>query len=433
MRRGAWASPTSPCCAPRRSTCPAPCPGSSGCWLTSTPIGPAASSATSTSAARRPSVRTSHGESDAPVTNAPDLRFVHVVGTGLIGTSLALAASQAGVDVTLADTDEGRLRRAVERGAGQASASVDACDLVVVAVPPRTVAPVVAQVHRQFVGVTVTHVTSVQTRPLLDIESLIGRSAHVVGGHPIAGREQSGPDAASAELFRDRAWVVCPADYTSSDAVATVEALARTCAARPTLIAPAEPDELLARLSHAPQLVASALAAAVAQLPAGAVSLAGSGLRDTPRLADSDVRLWTEIISANPAAVAHALRAVVGPLRDLADVLDAGDPEAAADQAAALLRRGQVGRALLPGKHGQRPTIWATVSVVVPDRPGALAELLAAVAGHEVNLEDLRVEHAPGQPEGAAELAVAPGAQAGLAEALRADGWSVTLGSEADR
>jgi prephenate dehydrogenase len=182
-----------------------------------------------------------------------------------------------------------------------------------------------------------------------------------------------------------------------------------------------------------PQLVASALAAAVAELPAGAVSLAGSGLRDTTRLADSDVELWTEIISANPAAVATALRAVVGPLADLAEALAGDDSEAIAGRAAALLRRGQAGRAKLPGKHGQRPTVWATVSVVVPDRPGALAELLASVAGHDVNLEDLRVEHAPGQPEGLAELAVAPAAQDALADALRADGWSVTLGAEADR
>jgi prephenate dehydrogenase len=361
------------------------------------------------------------------------VRSLHVVGTGLIGTSVALAASQAGVAVTLADEVEERLRRAVERGAGRSSAPETGCDLVVVAVPPAAVAEVVTRCSRQLVGVTVTHVSSVQARPLLDIERSLGQNAHVLGGHPIAGREQSGPDAASAELFRDRAWVVCPAAYTGADAVATVESLARICGARPTRMDPVEHDELLARLSHAPQLVASALAAAVADLPAGAVSLAGSGLRDTTRLADSDVRLWTEIITANPAAVAHALRAVVGPLRELADVLDGGDPGAAASHAADLLRRGQAGRAMLPGKHGQRPIAWATVSVVVPDRPGALAELLAAVAGHDVNLEDLRVEHAPGQPEGAAELAVAPHAQGKLAEALRADGWSVTLGTDADR
>jgi len=361
------------------------------------------------------------------------LRPLHVVGTGLIGTSIALAASQGGVAVTLADRDEDSLRRAAERGAGRPGGPSDDCGLVVVAVPPQAVAEVVAALSRQLVGVTVTHVTSVQARPLLDIEATLGRPAHVVGGHPIAGREQSGPDAASAELFRDRAWVVCPTSYTAPEAIADVDQLARVCGARPTRMGPAEHDELLARLSHAPQLVASALAAAVAELPAGAVSLAGSGLRDTTRLADSDVGLWTEIISANPTAVAAALRAVVGPLSALVQVLAEGDAAAAGAHAGALRRRGQAGRAKLPGKHGQRPTVWATVSVVVPDRPGALAELLAAVAGHGVNLEDLRVEHAPGQPEGAAELAVAPSAQTSLAEALRADGWSVSLGAEADR
>ena len=371
---------------------------------------------------------------EGPPAPAPGLlRSLHVVGTGLIGTSIALAAAQNGVTVTLADRDEQTLRRAIERGAGQAGETSNECDLVVVAVPPQAVASVVADVTRRLVGVTVTHVTSVQARPLLDIEAAVGRIAHVVGGHPIAGREQSGPDAAAAELFRDRAWVVCPTSYTAPGAVALVEELARVCGARPARMGPAEHDELLARLSHAPQLVASALAAAVAELPAGAVALAGSGLRDTTRLADSDVRLWTEIISANPTAVAAALRAVVGPLDALAKVLAEGDASVAAEQAAAMLRRGQAGRAKLPGKHGQRPTVWATVSVVVPDRPGALAQLLAAVAGHGVNLEDLRVEHAPGQPEGSAELAVAPSAQNKLAEALRTDGWSVSLGAEADR
>jgi prephenate dehydrogenase len=355
------------------------------------------------------------------------------VGTGLIGTSVGLAARAAGVRVTLADEDGARLARAEQRGAGRPSDPERACDLVVVAVPPAVVAQVVRAVLLLDVNATVTHVTSVQAQPLLDIETLVGRSSRVVGGHPIAGREQSGPDAAAGDLFRDRAWVVCPATYTAPGAVSAVEALARLCGARPTRMTPAEHDELLARLSHVPQLVASSLAASVSDLPGEAVALAGSGLRDTTRLADSDVRLWAEIIGANPVAVAQALRDVAGPLDALADLLAAGDPESAARGVTELLHRGQAGRAKLPGKHGQRPTAWATVSVVVPDRPGALAQLLASVATYGVNLEDLRVEHAPGQPEGAAELAVAPAAQAHLAEALRSDGWSVSLGAGADR
>ena len=361
------------------------------------------------------------------------VRSVHIVGTGLIGTSVGLAVSAAGVPVTLADRDSGRLARATALGAGSPGEELSAADVVVVAVPPSSVAEVVGRQVGADLARTVTHVASVQAELLLEIESLQLDLARFVGGHPIAGREQSGPDAAAADLFRDRAWVICATATSRAAAVADVESLARLCQARPVRMRPADHDELLARLSHVPQLVASSLAAAVADLPADLVALAGSGLRDTTRLADSDVQLWTEIISANPTAVARALDDVATSLTSLVAALDSGDRSTIESVVDRVLTRGRAGRAKLPGKHGQRPTHWATVSVVVPDRPGALAELLAAVAGHDVNLEDLRVEHAPGQPEGAAELAVAPDAQGRLVTALRADGWSVSIGADAAR
>ncbi|HET6825418.1 MAG TPA: prephenate dehydrogenase [Amnibacterium sp.] len=359
------------------------------------------------------------------------LRSVHVVGTGLIGTSIGLVLSAAGIPVTLADSDEQRVARAAAMGAGRPGSETEPADLVVVAVPPASVAEVAARQISADVARTVTHVASVQARPLLEIEALTGRSERFVGGHPIAGREQSGPDAAIAGLFRDRAWVLCPAPYTSDEAIADVEELVALCKARAVRMAPSDHDELLARLSHVPQLVASSLAASVADLPTELVALAGSGLRDTTRLADSDIQLWTEIISANPAAVGRALRDVAGAIGAVTTALDSGDRDGIDRAVAGLLARGQAGRAKLPGKHGQRAMTWATVSVVVPDRPGALAELLADVARHDVNLEDLRVEHAPGHPEGAAELAVAGEEQGRLVAALRADGWSVSIGADA--
>jgi len=351
----------------------------------------------------------------------------------LIGTSIALAARAAGLEVTLFDQDAGRLGRAVALGAGRPGSEQVEADLCVVAVPPRAVATVIAQQLSRGVGRTVTHVASVQAQPLREIEALGGGLNRFVGSHPISGREQSGPDAASADLFRDRSWVLCPTTASAPQSVRDVEELAVACKARPVRMSPADHDELLARLSHVPQLVASALAASVADLPTHLVALAGSGLRDTTRLADSDVQLWTEIISANPGAVRRALSDVAAALGAVEQSLGQGDDEAVARSVAELLVSGRAGRAKLPGKHGQRPTSWATVSVVVPDRPGALAELLSAVAAHGVNLEDLRVEHAPGQPEGAAELAVSTEEQGRLVSALRSDGWAVTVGAEAAR
>jgi prephenate dehydrogenase len=245
-----------------------------------------------------------------------------------------------------------------------------------------------------------------------------------VGGHPIAGRELPGPVHASADLFVERPWVLTPTAVTSAGAVDALRALAQTCGARPAILDAVAHDVLFARLSHVPQLVASALAGSIAALSGADAALAGTGLRDTTRLADSDPGLWAEIITANAAPVAAGLRAVADPLVKLADDLD--QTASAGEAVRELLERGRAGRALLPGKHGGAPVEVRLVPVVIPDEPGALARLLGDVAAEEVNLEDLRVEHAPGQPLGIAELSVLPGAYDRLVDALARRDWTVT-------
>lgn len=349
-----------------------------------------------------------------------------VIGTGLIGTSVALAVRATGADVVLADKDRGRLATAVAAGAGRSldDDADEGVDLVVVAVPPAQVASVVVDELRRRPQATVTHVSSVQARPQREIEARGVNVAHFVGGHPIAGRELSGPVHASADLFTERPWVVTPTPTSSSEALAAVVALAADCGARPTVLDADTHDALFAQLSHVPQIVASALAGSIAGLRGEDAALAGTGLRDTTRLAESDPGLWTEIIAANAAPVASGLRAVAEPLLRLAEALDRGT--GAGPQVRLLLDRGRDGRALLPGKHGGAPVEVRLVEVVVPDQPGALARLLSDVAAESVNLEDLRVEHAPGQPLGIAEISVLPAAYEPLIAALTARGWTVT-------
>jgi prephenate dehydrogenase len=350
-----------------------------------------------------------------------------IIGAGLIGTSLGLATSRRGVAVTIVDTDLARAEAAAGLGAAaEALATVPQArasyDVVVVATPPVAIAPVVIGALRSEVAPIVTHVGSVQTQPRRDVEASGVASARFVGGHPIAGRELSGPEAADADLFRDRPWVLCPTPDTDRQALAVVAGLATAVGAVPTELAAEAHDELFARLSHVPQLVASALAASLVEVGALGVGLAGSGMRDTTRLADSDPELWAQIVVANAGAVADALDAVTGPLGTLAQQLRGDD---AATAVADLVRQGRAGRSLLPGKHGGAPAAVATLQVVVPDEPGALARLLDAVAAEGVNLEDLRVDHAPGRPLGLADLVVAPGSRESLADALRTGGWSV--------
>jgi prephenate dehydrogenase len=350
-----------------------------------------------------------------------------VIGTGLIGTSVALAAVAAGYEVWLDDRDDERRSLAVSMGAGLARMeSSPVADLAVVAVPPAAVAAAASRVLDGGSARLVTHVASVQSQPQAELETLQPNESRFVGGHPVAGRERSGPHHASGELFRQRPWVICPTPASSEAAVAAVSQLAAACGAVVTVMSAAEHDALLARLSHSPQLVASALAAALIGLERGQVALAGNGLRDTSRLADSDAALWAEIVAANPAEVAAALRRVVSPLGALAEVLDAGDPAQAATAVRELVERGRHGRDLLAGKHGQPAVRWATVSVVVPDAPGALARLLADAAAAEVNVEDIRVDHSPGRPFGVCELDVAPGSDGSLARGLAERGWTAT-------
>jgi prephenate dehydrogenase len=277
----------------------------------------------------------------------------------------------------------------------------------------------------------VTHLASVQGDPQLQVESLDPGSVGFVGSHPIAGRERSGPHHASADLFAQRPWVICPTEHSSADAIAAVSALAAACGAVVTVMSAAEHDALLARLSHVPQLLASALAGSLVGLDRHEAALAGTGLRDTSRLADSDAAMWGEIVAANPAAVAAALRTVVEPLTALIDVLESADAQAATGAVAELVQRGRQGRDLMAGKHGQRAVRWDTVSVVVPDEPGKLARLLADAAAADVNVEDIRVDHSPGQPFGVVELDVAPDHGESLERDLLARGWTASASSPA--
>jgi prephenate dehydrogenase len=353
-----------------------------------------------------------------------------VIGTGLIGTSVALAARRAGYQVWLDDRAPERLSMAVSMGAGRPwdrrDGSPDGVDLAIVAVSPNSVGRVVTETLRSGMATIASHVASVQGQVQLEVETALPHRGDFVGSHPVAGRERPGPHHASAELFDQRPWIVCATPSSSPAAVDAVSALAAACGAVVSAMSASDHDALLARLSHGPQLVASALAGTLVGLPRPEVALAGTGLRDTTRLADSDPELWAEIVSANPAAVAAALGEVVGPLSGLLAALTGGDRDSVAAAVRELVGHGRRGRDLLAGKHGQRAIRWATVSVVVPDEPGALARLLVDAAAAAVNVEDIRVDHSPGQPLGVVELDVAPDRGSLLERELGERGWTAT-------
>jgi prephenate dehydrogenase len=349
---------------------------------------------------------------------------VLVVGTGLIGTSIGLAL-QGERRVALTDIDDASLQTAVDRGAGEQWDGGPA-DVAVVAVPPGRTAAVLADLVSRNVAPVLTHVASCQSAVQRDLLALGVSSDTICGGHPLAGRELTGPAAATADLFSGRPWAVCPLPPTSDSARLAVVALATACGAQPVEMSPGAHDRAVALTSHLPQMAASAVAA---QLLGGDASLAGPGLQDTTRIAASSPDLWVDILSANAAQVAPLVARASEDLRQVAAALEAlAENPTAMDAAAdvrALLQRGADGRARVPVKRGVLDRDVAIVAVRIPDRPGSLVQVLGTAALADINVEDVRVEHLPGRPTGVVELLVQSGAVAALSAALTAAGLEV--------
>ncbi|MFL6240446.1 MAG: prephenate dehydrogenase [Actinomycetes bacterium] len=357
------------------------------------------------------------------------LHSVLVVGAGLIGSSVGLALRPREVDVRLIDADERRLALASDLGAGRPataeSAQGDPADVVVLCVPPAAVAEELLRCQRLRLGRTYSDVASIKTQPQADAQTGGADLAAFVGGHPLAGRERAGPAGARADMFLGRPWVLTPSPDSSPTAIADATELVHLCGGEPIVLTAPQHDELVARVSHLPQALASALAGRLLAGDPAALGLVGQGFRDLTRIADSEPRLWGQIAAGNRAPLARELRAVAGQLADLAHALEHDSPEAAAAAFEALVAAGNAARSRLPGKHGSRRQNYATLPVVVADQPGALARLLVDAGEAGVNVEDLSLEHSPGAPVGLCELLVEPAAVPRLTAVLRERGWPV--------
>jgi len=366
-----------------------------------------------------------------PVPGAPVPGTAVVIGAGLIGTSVALALSARGSRVWLSDADPAAARLARDIGAGEllppSGPAGGPADIAVLAVPPAAVAAELAAAQARALARCYTDVASVKALPLGRAEQLGCDLSCFVAGHPLSGRERSGPAAARADLFLGRPWVLCPAPQTSAAALAAATGLAAACGAQPVTLTAAEHDRYVALVSHVPQLVSAAMAARLEGAPHDALALAGQGLRDVTRIAAGDPALWTQIFTANAGPVAEIAAQAAEDLAAAAAALArvaAGD-EDAAKELTGLLERGGAGVASIPGKRGGPAPDYAVVQVVIPDRPGELARLFDAAGAAGVNIEDIGIEHSPGLPSGVAELSVRPAAVERLTSALAACGWPV--------
>ncbi|OON82371.1 prephenate dehydrogenase [Streptomyces tsukubensis] len=359
------------------------------------------------------------------------MRTALVIGTGLIGTSAALALVGRGVTVYLTDHDPGQARTAAALGAGTDEQPEGPVDLAIVAVPPAHVARTLAEAMDRGAARGYLDVASVKGGPRRELEERGLDLTTYLGTHPMAGRERSGPLAATADLFEGRPWVLTPTPGTDTEVLNQALELVSLCRAVPVVMPADAHDRAVALVSHMPHLMSALVAARLEKADDGAVRLCGQGVRDVTRVAASDPAMWIDILNANPGPVADLLSAVAVDLDDAVRalrLLESADPAKRGEGAAGvetLLRRGNKGRGRVPGKHGAAPLAYETVAVLISDQPGELARIFADAGRAAVNIEDVRIEHATGQQAGLVQLMVEPSAAPVLSAALRERGWSI--------
>ena len=346
---------------------------------------------------------------------------VLVIGTGLIGTSIALGLTAQGFKVFLSDIDSAALNDAI-KVSGATKYSDQNIAVVFVATPPANVAKVIAAAIVEHPSAVITDVASVKGSIFRELEQLVSSGwDRIVGGHPMAGREVSGAIGAQGNLFLDRPWVIASSASTSAESIAVVEELVKSLGAFPVVRSIEEHDRAVALISHTPQVVASVLAGELMDAEGSYIELAGQGIRDTIRIAGSDSDLWTEILSDNSDFIAEQVTQVANHLLEFASALEDGNR----NSVTAKLVKGNQGRDRLPGKHGSSQQSTAILAVRLDDKPGELARLFTVAAQANVNLEDVRIDHSLGHPTGLVELTLAPNSVSILKPALELEGFVV--------
>lgn len=241
------------------------------------------------------------------------LTHVLIIGTGLIGTSIALALRRRNVVVHLQDLDPAMAEAAAERGAGLLERPSQTVDLAVLAVPPSAVGPVLAEAQRRSAARAYTDVAGTKALIYRDITAAGGDLSCFVGGHPMSGSERSGPAAARADLFEGRPWVLTTheaASPVSPRVQNTVERLVEFCGAEPLTMDARAHDRAAALVSHAPHLISTLMAAQLGGTSTATTAIAGPGLRDVVRTAGGSPDLWADILHSNAAAVIDVLEPV---------------------------------------------------------------------------------------------------------------------------
>ena len=346
---------------------------------------------------------------------------VKIVGSGLIGTSIGLALAQKNVKVLMVDSSDSAASMAQSLVDPDTHFTADhVFDVVVMAVPPSAFKDVLAIEKEINTSSTFVDILSIKTKPQHEVETFDGLPQRFVGTHPMAGREVSGAKSARGDLFTGRSWIISPSQQTSSASEKIALELIELCGGVAVKMSAEEHDQAMALVSHAPQILASLMASALNGAKPEWLNLIGQGFKDMTRIADSDSNLWREILSENSTNITQVLSQVRKELERIESNLS--DPNSAKE----IIENGNKGRSVIPGKHGGAARKYIYLHIVIDDRAGQLAAIFNDCAKADINIEDVSIEHTPGQNTGLVTLSVLEAKKAEhLEQYLITSGWKV--------
>jgi prephenate dehydrogenase len=358
---------------------------------------------------------------------------VAIIGTGLIGTSVALAARERGDSVTGWDPDAETLAAAEARGALDASSSVEAAvadaDLAVVAAPIAQLPAAVAAVLAATGEATVTDVGSTKS----SVVAAAAGSPRFVGGHPISGSETRGPEHASARLFEGATWFLTPVSQTDPARHRQVHGFVTDLGATPVAIDHEAHDRLVALTSHVPHVIANVVANQTgATRVEGHEPLhhAGGSLRDMTRIAGANPRIWVDIFLDN----ADRIRAELAEHRRRVEQVESALAQGDAGFLARWIGEATGNRRRMLDREYPDPGELQRLRVHVPDRPGVLAGITQALGAERINIEDFELHHVSPDRGGTLTLLVAGEGEAQrAADLLERQGYGVVVSAVLER
>ncbi|MEX0602248.1 MAG: prephenate dehydrogenase [Bacteroidota bacterium] len=323
-------------------------------------------------------------------------RRVTIVGIGLIGGSLALAIKRRFPAVTVIGVDRPAVlrravrRKAIDEGFRSISSAVRNADLVILATPLRSILNHLLRVQQSASpSALVTDVGSVKGAVMQEAARLFPRG-NFIGGHPMAGVELSGIDAAHPLLFENAVYVLTPLKQTPRRSLLALSRFLSGLGPRTMVMDAGVHDRVAAVVSHLPQLTAVALMNVAGKRHLDSrnhLRLAAGGFRDITRIASSRFGLWSDILEANAAQIEHAIDLLIRELDDYRrDLQRSGRTRTGSHFRQAARLRNTIPKSMKGFLHP-----LSDLYVFVPDKPGMLAKLTTAMAQAGINIKDLEL------------------------------------------